>query len=180
MNKQVHISIFGTCVLRDIFRLEDKEGAFVVDKFIQSVSPISLAIPKNLFFKEMGVNKIFEKLDSEIFYDSTNFYKKMIRLTLEDSVINYLSELESDYLLLDMWCLRYDIWWMDKKKSIPFTMVNGFEKYYLRMINKGVFPTFFEKQDILSLDDDRLYGYLDVFIDKITKLYDVKKIILFD
>ena len=36
-----HISILGLCVLRDFFGMKENNGGFEIDRFVQSISPIS-------------------------------------------------------------------------------------------------------------------------------------------
>lgn len=182
MENKIHISILGMCVLRDIFTLGKKkeEEEYIVDRFVQSVSPITIAGSPHAFFSEMEIREKIENNSSKIFFDTSNFYKKMMLFNLYGNALDYLKEVKSDYLLLDMGGLRYNIWWLDKEKTVPITTDSFFEKYFHRMMNMGLFPKDIVSQEITTIDDATLYHYLDIFVERIKEMYPVDKIILFE
>ena len=122
-----------------------------------------------------------EEHSTEIFGDTSKFLKKMMLLELYRGGWQYLNEGKSDYILLDMGCLRYDICHLlDHGEKCPISINSIFQKYYLRMMEMDLFPKEYIRQDITTIDDAALFQYLDEFVDKLKQMYDVNKIILFE
>ena len=100
-----HISILGLCVLRDFFGMKENNGGFEIDRFVQSISPIS-AVSDSMLQKRIDNS---DEIIQDVFHDLTNFYKRLIKQDLEKSVFTYLSERKSDYLIIDAGNCRYNL-----------------------------------------------------------------------
>jgi hypothetical protein len=101
--RQTHVSILGSCVLRDAFTLSknaadysDTGREFVIDRFVQSINPLSAISPA--LPTELSEALVEESLASK----TSNFYKRNFRLDVTKGWADYLAEVSSEYLLLDL------------------------------------------------------------------------------
>ena len=81
----------GICCSRDIFSSQENDGGFIIDRFIQSVNPVSA----------VSMTPLFSKIPLEATEGKTNIYKRCITLDLTKKVFDYLFEVHSEYLVLD-------------------------------------------------------------------------------
>ena len=162
----IHVSILGCCVVRDIFRMASNAEEFVVDKYVQSIHPIS-AVSKPPFPYE-GTNYL------SVVDGMHNFEKRCFMLDMEKKVFDFMGEAQSDYLLLDMASLRLNL-----VRTVEGTATDMF---------KGK-ATLLEKKKILQqyslvpfnqLDTSELCAFIDQFLEKVLTLYPQEKIILFE
>lgn len=99
------ISILGICVLRDIFGLHKNNGDYQIDRFIQSVNPIS-SVSKSMLQKNIGHE---DEEIQDIFRGEFNFYKRNLLFDLNKTIFPYLSEVKSEYLMIDAGTCRFDL-----------------------------------------------------------------------
>lgn len=85
MKEKNHISIYGCCLSRDGFSKHQEDGGYVIDKYIQAVSPfLALKLKKE---KDEAFAGTVNRLD-----DLSNFYKKMLCLEHSGKIFDYLKE----------------------------------------------------------------------------------------
>ena len=176
MDKNMHISILGTCVCRDIFGLHTDDGGYIIDRFVQSISPFSI------------VNSIKGKVDADetkkalISFDKIpNFYKKCMFLEYQGKVWSYLAEKKSDYLLMDLGCARYDLHSIRGGYFSP-DMLDLTAKRNQTQLMKTVFGEIYvsDLEDPLEWEDEKFFSGLDIFIDNLKCIYPEEKIILLE
>ena len=109
-----HVSIIGCCVLRDIIgmgydnnSIPENKG-YVVDRYVQAVSPVSAVQKTGILNDDITVNAT-GLLKSEDFADIKNFVKRNFELDCEKRVFDYLTEVQSEYLILDMADVRFNL-----------------------------------------------------------------------
>lgn len=79
-NIKAYISAIGTCILRDIVGMHDNNAGYVVEKYVQSLNPISI-ISKSPLIKKFEVE--------DVFFDKSNFYQRCINLDLNKQVFEF-------------------------------------------------------------------------------------------
>ena len=174
MNIEKHVSIIGSCISRDIFGFNnDKE--FIVDRFIQSISPISAASNRLI---NVDYQTVMNDIRDE--YCNINFYKRNFALDLTGRTFDYLYEYSSDYLLIDMAGCRYDI--LENNKGELLTRIRDLhQEEILSDFCKKYKVSSFDKlidseEDIQKLMDE----YIPRYFDMILKAYKVDQIILLE
>ena len=108
------ISILGICVLRDIFGLHINDGDYQIERFVQSVSPIS-TVSETMLQRDI---KQEDKEVESIFQGLTNFYKRNLMLDLNKYVFSYFSVVHSDYFMIDAGACRYDLLKWSSEKAV--------------------------------------------------------------
>ena len=174
MNIEKHVSIIGSCISRDIFGFNnDKE--FIIDRFIQSISPISAASNRLI---NVDYQTVMNDIRDE--YCNINFYKRNFALDLTGRTFDYLYEYSSDYLLIDMAGCRYDI--LENNKGELLTRIRDLhQEEILSDFCKKYKVSSFDKlidseEDIQKLMDE----YIPRYFDMILKAYKVDQIILLE
>ncbi len=168
-----NISILGACVLRDIFGLYDNNGGYTIDRFVQSISPLS-AVTNSMLLKD------FDEDDTEVKavqQDLTNFYKRILKLDLQKGIFEYLAEKKSDYIMIDACACRYDLLKLSDGNTNKYITVI-FENKLKTLIKAGYLPQSLELVSISSMDDFLFLNYMEMYVNAILKLYDLKQIIL--
>ena len=97
------VSIIGSCVGRDALRLHNN-SEFCVERFVQDIHPVSVGANSNIGISYESIMDTTMKQ-----YDIPNFYRKMFALEFSGAAINYLSEVSSDFLVIDIACCRFDL-----------------------------------------------------------------------
>ena len=168
-----HISILGLCVLRDFFGMKENNGGFEIDRFVQSISPIS-AVSNSMLQKRIDNS---DEIIQNVFHDLTNFYKRLIKQDLEKSVFTYLSERKSDYLIIDAGNCRYNLL-KYSAGGVDRYLTIVYEEKVKKLMDGGYLPA---EAEIITLEDMKesvFEFYMDQYIDQILKLYNVEQIIL--
>ena len=168
----IHISILGTCLMRDIIRVMDSSGKYKVDRYVQAVNPVA-AVGESPLLQEMPdwSEKYF---DPEV----NAFNRRNAYFDLKKSVFDYLAEVKSDYLLIDMGDIRIDVCFFDKdrkKAATEFSVKRGGKR-----IQEQYLPKVLERLSVLELDADYVKEKLEAYLDKILEIYPPEKIILFE
>lgn len=187
MKKPIHISIYGSCVTRDTFVIvkdlkeydAENETEYVIDKYIQSVSPLSAISEKP------SDDKIKELIKNAENVNGINFYKKMFCLDINKGWYDYLSEIKSEWLLIDLTCARYKLIKhsseTDSTKNLYYS--HDIVKYIYdnsdKTKNKAVVDLFNgEIVDTSLLDLEQLKQLYFEFFKQVLKLYPQEKIII--
>lgn len=168
--KNTTLDILGCCVLRDTFSLHEGDGGYVIKKYVQIPSPVSVVTKSPRY-------QIGEEIKSDLFEGKANFIKKCQILELNKQVFEYFDGGKSDYFIMD--CAEA------RKSLLYFPQTEGYftESYkdlLLKYIKSGIVPKDYNIIDILDLDKKELYGYLKEYCEKILTLYDRQHIILFE
>lgn len=179
--KATHISIIGSCVCRDAFsisqRLEEygsRENEYVVDRFIQGVNPLA-AISKPID-KELSASLVEESKESS----APPFYKKCFMLDATKAWENYLSEVKSDYLIIDLTTVRLDCRKIDDGyityDDIGSTIANGLDN----KAPKNATTIFINGESISlsKLSEDELRKIYFEYMDRLLRLYSEDRIIV--
>lgn len=167
------VSIIGSCVGRDALRLHNN-SEFCVERFVQDIHPVSVGANSNIGISYESIMDTTMKQ-----YDIPNFYRKMFALEFSGAAINYLSEVSSDFLVIDIACCRFDL--INGKAGLRTKYVRFF---YETAINDfcmtNDIPLFSEtisdENELRKLMDQ----YLPIFFDKILQLYPINKIIFLE
>ena len=168
----VHISIVGTCLMRDIFRVMDSVGKYTVDRYVQSINPVS-AVGESPLLKDVPdwSEKFFNiKMNA--------FHRRNAYLDLKKSLFDYIAEVKSNYLLIDMGEIRRDLCIFDREKKkmlTDFSLTQG-----RRILQEQYLLSMLEKISVLELDEVFVKERLDAYLDKILDIYPQEKIILFE
>lgn len=163
--EKIHISCMGTCIVRDIVGMFDDNAGYVVEKFVQSLNPISIV-------EKSPLKREFEPKD--IFFDKPNFYQRCEKLDLDKCVFEYMGGAKSDYILIDFGCMRYPIFKTQEgcgtvvfPEKIPLLLEKGYISKY------SIKPT-------LDYKTEEIYVYLDYYFKRLLQIYTEEQIIIVD
>lgn len=176
MKEKNHISIYGCCVSRDGFSQHEDDGGYVIDKYIQAVSPF-LALKSKKEEDEAFADTV-NRLDG-----LSNFYKKMLRLEHSGKIFDYLKESKSDWLILDNGPFRYELYAPDAS-HLDDGMTNSILEILKSKFSQQIQGTELEalvnrsKTDPLTWDDTAFTEYTRTFLKTLLRQYRQKKIIL--
>ncbi len=159
-NKKQTISIFGSCVSRDLLEY-DNSKSFVLGQYVARQSIIS------------AVSAPLKQQDPVISLDS-DFQKRMVKMDLMKTTFEYLKSSPSDYLIIDLIDERFPLFCFDNSY---FTASNeavkgcGFfsslNRFYKRVTNGSLF-----------IENTNVDEYIDIFCKRINELYANDKIII--
>ena len=166
-----HVSIIGICCSRDVFGMQNNDGGYTIDRFVQSVNPVALQM------ESMLKNKDYE-LPESIFEGKTNFYKRNISLDLNKNVFDYMSEKKSDWLVIDAGAFRKRIFFTPDKTRAS-TLIFP-ETAYLLKESGCIYDYKSGGGDIFDLHEDLVNKKLDEYVENILRIYPSKKIILIE
>ena len=170
----IGISILGSCVSRDLFEIPVSHclsGEYKVERFIQSVNPFSAISPK---LDEEIENSFLEQIP---FSSAINFYKRCCKLDITKTCFEYLKEVDSDYLIIDVTTAR-----------IPLQACC--DTYVSSALTKAVFASpppntslFLDKdelKDILDFSEEDFEKMTRLFVGQILNLYPAERVIVLD
>lgn len=172
MKNDVKLSVLGCCASRDVFGLHENEGGYVIKRYVQNVSPISLVTKPPLIRK-------INKEDEYIFDKTSDFYRKCQLLELNKSVLSYLSQDVVDYFIFDVAEFRRRLYYfaeIDAYFSQNYLLRGLYEEY----VRKGIVSDEYELIDPLEIERNKLEYYLKKYCDLISDLYSIDRIILVD
>lgn len=176
MKEKNHISIYGCCVSRDGFSQHQEDGGYVIDKYIQAVSPfLALKLKKE---KDEAFAGTVNRLDG-----LSNFYKKMLRLEYSGKIFDYLKESKSDWLVLDNGPFRYELYATDAyhlDDGMTNSILIQVKDNFARQIQGTELEELVHrsKTDPLTWDDTVFTEYTRTFLKTLLRQYRQKKIIL--
>ncbi len=182
-SKITHISILGSCVSRDAFSIPqgtkeygENENKYVVDRFIQSINPLSAISP--LLGDEISTSLLDESVTSS----ACNFYKRCYKLDVTKSWTDYLSEVKSDYLVIDFSTVRLDCRKIGNGyltyEDLGTTVATGIPADMPKDVTKQFLTG--ERVGLSDLTKDELKNIYYEYLDRITKIYPQKRIIVID
>lgn len=166
-NNVVTYSTLGSCVIRDIFRIADKENHFSKVRNIGLISPISMFSKVSIPCEELK-----QQIES---CTASGFEKRNILLDIDGRVFDYLVEEISDYLIIDLVDIRLDL----IKAADEIVSIRN--NYVESMLTKKYLSKYgYTFQRIIDIDESLVLNYLDRFCDEILKWWDPQKIILIE
>lgn len=166
------IDILGCCICRDIFRINESSEKYIINKFIQSVSPVSIA-EKNISRRIISLNSL------ECFPQRSGFAKRNILYDFNKTVKEDISASRSDYLIVDLCELRFQM--------VKGTMPDGYE--FLLTRTSHIAEVLENREKILELQGvvftesfemelQSIFEYLRLYADFLKQHYKEAKIIL--
>jgi len=166
----IKVSILGCCVLRDAIAFEDKMGGVVVERFVQFITPMTM----------FGGRPV---LRGDILEPDTlagaDFVNRCMYLDFKKLLFEYLSEVKSDYILLDVSNLV--IYFYAFENGICFTESRGFlnnEKRILDLMGMSKEGLARYRRGIFDLSVNEIRYTMKVYAKKILSMYEVSQIIL--
>lgn len=81
--RKISLNILGCCVLRDTFGMHPDDGGYVVNRYVQIPSPISLVTGSPLLRKDA-------EIEDTVFEGKSGFVKRCQLLELKKQVFDYL------------------------------------------------------------------------------------------
>ena len=179
--KQIHVSILGSCVSRDAFSLSqsaadyrDTGVDYVVDRFVQSIHPLSaISAPVDATLAERLIG---EARTSQ----ATNFYKRNFLLDVTKGWDAYLSEVRSDWLILDLSIVRFAL-----RPVGESWITNDLEIAAAKGLSPEDAPaiTALKERDLMEtvdLREEELEPILEKYLQRILALYPAERIIVLD
>lgn len=168
------INILGCCICRDIFRVNECSDKYKVNKFIQSVSPVSIV--------EKSTSKtILSQNSLDYFTERSNFAKRNIMHDFNKSVKETIASSLSDYLIVDLCELRF--------KMVKAITTDGYEFLLTQtshiteiIANRDKVPDLegISFSEGFELDEKSVFDYLKSYAVFLTQNYDSSKIILIE
>ncbi len=168
-----NISLLGIDCVRDIFEFHEDDAGYVVDRFVQSISPIS-AVSNKILLKEFDLG---DEVIKNIFKNKTNVYKKMVTLDLTKQTFSYLSEAHSDYLLIDAGNFRYDLLRDDSRGGY---LTDLFPEINKALIKESYISSNATCIELSSFNDIDFENYMEKYVAKIKEIYNEQKIVLYE
>lgn len=167
MSEDVKINILGTCVIRDTFREQGDRGCSI-KRFVQSVSPYAAVTGGGVVANE-------DELERQIAEGKTsNFNKRNLLLDINKKAFDFVREEQADWLLIDMACCRYDLYYFREQDA--YTSKTG----VLDEIYSSDVLAEHELIDTDTIADDILYALLDRYIEKLKETQSPDKMVLFE
>ena len=164
-----NFNILEVCVLRDIFNYV-KDDSFSVKKYAQFISPYTFGNDT-----KTSIIKDREQLENYINnFDTSNFKKRNLKLDLDKTTFRFIEEYSADYLLIDVACCRYDLYYFPDKNI--YTTKNDI----CPQIYNGNFLEYCELVNTDTLSDNVIEESLEKYCSNILSLYKPEQIILFD
>lgn len=157
------ISIFGSCVSRDMFPADQEK--YQVQQYVSFTSPMSIYQPAG--------DRHIETEELADFQNATNFMKRCLMLDHNKESMQYLGARISDYLLLDLADIRLKLLKYDGGNVTTF--VNSV------LLNAELFKERFGDYELhspLTFSEEEWNSCIDWFCEQLQKLYGTNNIIL--
>lgn len=185
MNKPIHISIIGSCIVRDSIGFKEdetttpEEVGYIVDRYAQKQNPISSMdfgkiISDGKSLHESGV------LDMMMFSTLHDFNKRDFTLDIERNLFDYIFERQSEYLIMDMIPFRCGLFRFGNGEKTTY-LTNEYNWYQTavdELKERGYIDMDYQcvdsNDEIIPLIKERIYPYLD----KLLERYPADRIIL--
>ncbi len=178
----IHVSILGSCVSRDAFSLSKNASGYagtgeeyVVDRFIQSIHPLSaISAPVS----PSRAEALIEESKSST---ATNFYKRNFMLDVTKRWESYLSEVRSDWLILDLSTIRLELRSVDDT-YITYDLESTVTKGIDTLPDEGALASLQNGRisDLFSISPEQIHPFLSEYFDRILSLYPAERIIVLD
>lgn len=163
MDDKIYISVLGCCVSRDT--LELAKNKFNVERYVAFISPFTMLSGKHFDVPD----NLLEKQGAPRFAD------RVLRLDANKSALDYLAEVKSDWLLLDIADARMGVvcW----NKSGIYLTNNEYAKRYIDSIADVIGDEDYEKLESWELPHDLLIERFINIINQLLSVYEPHQII---
>ena len=170
------INILGSCVSRDTFGMFEDDGGFDIQRCVTNSSIFSLCSPK--LYKDLSLT------ENDFPNSRHNFQKRCAALDISKKVFEYIKEIESDFLIIDLGNLiSRKIIKVRKKDCIDeydftyITLTKALEENLELLDNIGieVLETFLAFEDELSM-----VGFMYQYAEMIKENFDEDKVIIIE
>lgn len=167
-----HISILGSCVSRQMFNTNILEDAFIIDKYIYQVCHW------DLFGNKIEINK-----EDLLHYYKEEFNARMIVCDLTKSSISELEKANSEYLLVDLYCIINDVIELTFNGKSTYVQVS-YDRYSsffnnLKSIKNGeLLDLKHSSYSYKKVDENLILSGLELLANWINKHYDGKNVIV--
>ena len=165
----ISFNILGVCVLRDVFSYHENDAGYIINQYVNEFSPL-YCFEKGTY---VNIDK-YNQIDTTNI--TSNFIKRCILFNVTGGVLDYISKKKSDYLILDIALTRTQYFVLENGQYC----YGAYKKLYDLMSKNGLFPPIKEILQFNFLDKKEIRNRLKIYCNKIKKMYDVSKIILFE
>lgn len=180
--KNITVSIIGCCVSRDIFGITEEmhcvEGndKYVVERYIQTINPLA-AISKPI--DRDYIAKLLEETKKS---RCSSFFKRMFEMDLDKTYFEYLGEVKSDCLIIDMAELREPVVRVGDSYISYVSYMNIKRKIDTNLLEDSEFNRLssYELIEMSDIDKEELERCIKIYIDKLKQLYPEEKIIVIE
>lgn len=190
MKKRIHdwdknkisVGIIGSCVLRDMFEFpktmpeyEAIKSEYVVERFVQSINPLA-AVSPNLdpAYAEALVHE-------STLSTASNFYKRNFKLDVEKSWDDYLAQLPSDWLLIDLSTIRLNV----HRVGSTYVTMELEDSMTKGLSDLSSAPNLMQLKnapavEMTELSEKQLQDVFEAYYKRLLDIYPQKKIVFFD
>ena len=167
-NPDTSISILGICVLRDIFGMRENDGGYNIERNVSFINPIAMMGDASICDCETISSQV-DKLDDN------NFVKRNIYLDLTKKYWEYLAEVQSDYIMIDVADIRLPILLDENGCSVTCRFQN--KPLMERLSEQNVYQISHERR-VCDYTDEEIQVAMEYLAEKVQELYPQNKIIL--
>ncbi len=174
--------MIGSCVLQDLLEIpkempeyEAIKSEYVVERFVESINPLS-AVSPNLD-PAMAEALVRESAAST----AIDSYKQNFKLDVEKTWDDYLGQLQSDWLLIDLSTIRLNV----RRVGNSYVTLELEERMTKGLAEAQSAPTLAQIKDGLiaemsELSEEQLCEIFEAYYQRLLGLYPQKKIVFFD
>ncbi len=176
-----HISIMGSCVPRDTFEIcknadgyfAGLENSYTVDRFIQSISPVSAIFDP---IDETTSKQLICEAEAS---GAANFDKRNFMLDVTKTWRNYLSEVKSDWLIIDLSTARLRLFEFENSIITEGSLVRILDKHKALSEDSLLSKLkLFNTIDVAECDQEYLINAYSRYFDELLAIYPQEKIIV--
>lgn len=168
MDKKITVNILGTCLSRDTFSMHEDDGKYEVLQYVAEFDPF--------YFTDKGI-----EIDKEA-YDKfpakkpiTNFKKRCLFLDATKTVMDYIKEKDSDFLMIDAALFRVP---SQKIGKTYITLSKGRKMFCDELKKNGIIKKSISKLVYTPYEE---YGEkIKGFTGEVLKVYKPEQIIIMD
>lgn len=164
------INILGCCVSRDTFGFSENNGGYKIAKYTNQFDIFSACD------KPIDVDKEqFDKCDCSDLM--TRFVKRCLYLDLTKNIFNFIGEVKSDYLIIDVAAARLGTYSVGNTRVCA---VPQRKRTLQRLQNKGIIPSdlALNVSKEVYLPREQMADKVRLFADKVLEMYPPDRIIL--
>ncbi len=169
-HEKVSLSLFGPCVIRDIFGVHEDDGGYQINCYEGFINPLAMGSPAVSCDRELLEEKVYALPEK-------NFLKRNIFLDLTKTYWDYLAENQSDYFMIDVGDIRLPII-SDPGGCVASCRVPSTP--LMESLSKDGVYKIASRRKAQSYTDDEIQEAMLSFAKKALELYDEEKIILLE
>ena len=169
MDVKATVNILGTCISRDTFSMHPDDGGYKVQKYVNECDPFYFVC------KGMDIDK--EKYDAFDVskFKFSNFRKRCMYLDATKTVMDYIKEADSDFLVIDTALFRISsMRWGDTTVCVS----NNRAPFFEALRKAGIIKEKLEEK--LKVPEEDFDEMLEDFAQEVLKVYKPEQIILIE